>query len=610
MADKQTKPTRQPRKKQQSITQKSSIAVEMWRFYLMWGVVLLCFVLLVGRAFYVQVVNKDFLQNKANANILRTETLKAMRGVISDRHGVPLAISTPIMKVVIDPREYFETKHEFERVTTALKAEPKSRKLKRQLPDENLNLNELADAVGIDRADLIKKLNDRPRSRYLVLKKEVPPPQSDLIIKRKFAGVYSEKTYKRYYPQPQANAQIIGLTNSEGSGIEGLELQLNKRLAGEDGQQKISRDKHGNRVKVPEVIKEVETGENITLSIDSRLQYIMYRELTAVGVANNARSASAIAVDVKTGEILAMSSWPSYNPNDKNGLTNKDAMRNRGAIDMFEPGSTMKPFTISAGLESGQYTPNTIVNTSPGSMRIGNHTIRDTHNYGALTVTGVIIKSSNVGSAKIALSMPYSTLPTFFKRVGFGQRSAVKFPGESSGLILPPSKWNVSEVGTMAYGYGINATMLQLAQGYAMLANHGVQYPLSLYKLDEQPKGNQLLNQKIADQVLLMLEQVTMPGGTAKQANIAGYRVGGKTGTAHKLRPDHRGYSQTEYRALFAGVAPISDPRLAIIVVVENPRGQYYGGLVAAPVFARIMQESLRLMNVPLDKPLETVKTP
>ena len=610
MADKQTKPTRQPRKKQQSITQKSSIAVEMWRFYLMWGVVLLCFVLLVGRAFYVQVVNKDFLQNKANANILRTETLKAMRGVISDRHGVPLAISTPIMKVVIDPREYFETKHEFERVTAALKAEPNSRKLKRQLPDENLNLDELADAVGIDRADLMKKLNDRPRSRYLVLKKEVPPPQSDLIIKRKFAGVYSEKTYKRYYPQPQANAQIIGLTNSEGSGIEGLELQLNKRLAGEDGQQKISRDKHGNRVKVPEVIKEVETGENITLSIDSRLQYIMYRELTAVGVANNARSASAIAVDVKTGEILAMSSWPSYNPNDKNGLTNKDAMRNRGAIDMFEPGSTMKPFTISAGLESGQYTPNTIVNTSPGSMRIGNHTIRDTHNYGALTVTGVIIKSSNVGSAKIALSMPYSTLPTFFKRVGFGQRSAVKFPGESSGLILPPSKWNVSEVGTMAYGYGINATMLQLAQGYAMLANHGVQYPLSLYKLDDQPKGNQLLDQKIADQVLLMLEQVTMPGGTAKQANIPGYRVGGKTGTAHKLRPDHRGYSQTEYRALFAGVAPISDPRLAIIVVVENPRGQYYGGLVAAPVFARIMQESLRLMNVPLDKPLETVKTP
>ena len=607
MVTKQTKQT-QPKHKKKSISEKNTITLDMWRFYLLWGVVLVCFFALVGRAFYVQVINKDFLQNKANANILRTEKLRAMRGVISDRHGVPLAISTPIMKVVIDPKEYFETKAEFDRITKELEKQPNSRKLKRALPDKNLNLDELADAVGIDRAALKKNLNDRPRSRYLVLKKEVPPPQSDLIVKREFAGVYAEKTYKRYYPQPQPNAQIIGLTNSEGLGIEGLEMQLNTRLAGEDGEQKISRDKHGNRVKTPEVVKEVTAGENITLSIDSRLQYIMYRELTAVGVANNARSASAIAVDVKTGEILAMSSWPSYNPNDKNGLKNKDAMRNRGAIDMFEPGSTMKPFTIAAGLESGKYTPNSVISTSPGSMRIGNHTIRDTHNYGSLTVTGVIIKSSNVGSAKIALSMPYSTLPTFFKRVGFGQRSAVKFPGESGGLILPSNKWNVSEVGAMAYGYGINATTLQLAQGYAMLANHGVRHPLSLYKLESEPKGEQIIDKKIADDVLLMLEQVTMPGGTAKQANIPGYRVGGKTGTAHKLRPDHRGYSNTEYRALFAGVAPISDPRLAIIIVVENPRGQYYGGLVAAPVFARIMQESLRLMNVPLDKPLETAK--
>ncbi|TCM69113.1 cell division protein FtsI (penicillin-binding protein 3) [Acinetobacter calcoaceticus] len=605
MLDKRKKPTR---KAQKSISAKPTMALDMWRFHLMWAVVLLCFVGLVARAFYVQVINKDFLQNKANANILRTEKLTAMRGVIYDRNGVPLAISTPIMKVVIDPRDYFETKAEFDRVTAELKAQPNSRKLKRALPEKNLNLDELADAVGIDRADLKAKLNARPRSRYLVLKKEVPPPQADVIIEREFAGVYAEKAYKRYYPQPQANAQIIGLTNSEGTGIEGLEMQLNQRLSGTDGEQKIIRDKHGNRVKSPDVIKEVTAGEDITLSIDSRLQYIMYRELTAVGVANNARSASAIAVDVKTGEIMAMTSWPSYNPNDKDGLSNKDAMRNRGAIDMFEPGSTMKPFTVAAAMDSGKYTPNTVIQTGPGSMRIGNHTIRDTHNYGALTVTGVIIKSSNVGSAKIALSMPYSTLPTFFKRIGFGQRSAVKFPGESGGLILPPSKWNVSEVGTMAYGYGINATMLQLAQGYAMLANHGLQHSLSLYKLDEKPKGEQVIQNKIADDVLLMLEQVTMPGGTAKQAVIPGYRVGGKTGTAHKLRPDHRGYSNTEYRALFAGVAPISDPRLAIIVVVENPRGSYYGGVVAAPVFARIMQESLRLLNVPLDKPLDTAK--
>ena len=605
MVDKQIK---QPRKKQQSITGKNAISVEMWRFYLMWAVVLMCFVSLVGRAFYVQVINRDFLQNKANANILRTEKLKAMRGVIYDRHGVPLAISTPVMKVVIDPRDYFDNKKLFDEITAELANDPHNRKLKRQLPDKNLNLDELADAVGMDRAELKKKLNERPRSRYLVLQKEVPPQQAELIEKRNFQGVYTEKNYKRYYPQPQPNAQIIGLTNSEGVGIEGLEMQLNKRLAGIDGEQQVVRDKKGNRVKDPEVIKEVESGENITLSIDSRLQYILYRELTAAGVANNARSASAIAVDVKTGEILAMTSWPSYNPNDKNGLANKDAMRNRGATDMFEPGSTMKPLTVAMALETGKYQPTTVVNTSPGSMRVGNHTIRDTHNYGQLTLAGIIQKSSNVGVAKIALSLPYSTLPTFLKRVGFGERSAVKFPGESSGLVLPPSKWNVSEVATMAYGYGINATVLQMVDAYAMLANHGVKVPLSLYKLEEPPKGQQMIDPKIADQVLLMMEAVTLPGGTARQANIPGYRVAGKTGTAHKLRADRKGYSEKEYRALFSGVAPVSDPRLAIFVVVENPQGQYYGGLVAAPVFARVMQESLRLMNVPLDKPLDTPK--
>nr|WP_160232272.1 penicillin-binding protein PBP3 [Acinetobacter indicus] len=599
---------KQTGKKQQSVTQKSSLNVDMWRFYLMWGTVLLVFVALVCRAFYVQIINHDFLQNKANANILRTEKLKAMRGVIYDRHGVPLAISTPIMKVVIDPRDYFEAKELYDDTMAELAKDPNNRKLKRQLPNKNLNLDELADAVGMDRQELHQKMHERPRSRYLVLQKEVPPQQAELILKRNFQGVYTEKNYKRYYPQPQPNAQIIGLTNSEGIGIEGLEMQLNSRLAGVDGEQQIIRDKRGNRVKDPEVIQEVEHGENITLSIDSRLQYIMYRELTAAGVANNARSATAIAVDVKTGEILAMTSWPSYNPNDKKGLENKDAMRNRGAVDSFEPGSTMKPFTVAMALESGKYSANTVVNLGGGSMRVGNHTIRDTHNYGNLTLAGIIQKSSNVGVAKIALSLPYSTLPTFYKRLGFGQRSAVKFPGESAGLILPPSKWNVSEVATMSYGYGLNATVLQLVDAYAMIANQGKKLPLSLYKLEGEVQGEQILDPKIAEQVLLMMEAVTLPGGTARQANIPGYRVAGKTGTAHKLRADRKGYSQNEYRALFAGIAPVSDPRLAMFVVVENPTGQYYGGLVAAPVFARVMQESLRLMNVPLDKPLDTAQ--
>lgn len=603
MVDKKTK---QVARKKQSVTTKNALSVDISRFYIMWAVVLLCFLALIGRAFYVQVINKEFLQNKANAKILRTDKIKAMRGVIYDRNGVPLAISTPIMRVVIDPRDYFDNKKLYDETLQALEKDPNNRKLKRQLPDKNLNLDELADAVGMDRADLRQKMEARPRSRYLILKKEVPPQQAELIMQRNFQGVYTEKNYKRYYPQPQPNSQIIGLTNSESVGIEGLEMQLNTRLSGVDGEQQIVRDKKGNRVKDPEIIKEVEAGENITLSIDSRLQYIMYRELTAAGVANNARSATAIAVDVKTGEILAMTSWPAYNPNDKNGLLNKDAMRNRGAVDSFEPGSTMKPLTVAMALESGKYTANSVVNTTPGSMRVGNHTIRDTHNYGQLTLGGIIQKSSNVGVAKLALSLPYETLPTFYKRLGFGQRSAVKFPGESAGLILPPSKWNVSEVATMSYGYGLNATVLQLADAYAMLANKGVKVPLSLYKLEEQPKGEQMIDPKIADQVLLMMETATLPGGTATRATVPGYRVAGKTGTAHKLRADRKGYSTNEYRALFAGVAPVSDPRIAMVVVVENPQGTYYGGTVSAPVFARVMQESLRLLNVPLDKPLES----
>ena len=603
MVDKKTKTTR---KRQQSVTDKHALAVDVRRFYFMWFVVSLVFVLLVARAFYVQVLNTDFLQGKADAQILRNNSIKAMRGVIFDRNDVPLAVSTPVIKVVIDPRDYFEAKQLYEDTMRELEKNPNSGKLKRQLPKKNLNLDELATIVGMDSTVLRQKMQARPRSRYLVLKKEVPPQQAELIKQHNFQGIIFEKNYKRYYPQPQPNAQILGLTNSEGMGIEGLEMQLNERLAGVNGEEQVVRDQKGNRVKDPEIIKEVQHGENVRLSIDSRLQYIMYRELTAAGVANNARSATAIAVDVKTGEILAMSSWPSYNPNDKKGLENKDAMRNRGAVDSFEPGSTMKPLTVAMALESGKYTTNSVIATAPGHMRVGNHTIRDTHNYGSMTLATIIQKSSNVGVAKIALSLPYETLPTFYKRMGFGQRSAVKFPGESAGLILPPSKWNVSEVATMSYGYSLNATVLQMVDAYAMLANKGKKLPLSLYKLEDEPKGEQMIDPKIADQVLLMMEAVTLPGGTARQANIPGYRVAGKTGTAHKLRADRKGYSTSDYRALFAGVAPVSDPRIAMVVVVENPQGKYYGGTVAAPVFAKVMQESLRLLNVPLDKPLDS----
>ena len=600
-----------PKTRQSAVSAKPTLSDDMWRFYVLWGLVIAAFLVLLLRALWVQVLNSDFLQQKANANISTIEKIRTMRGVISDRNQVPLAISTPVMTIVIDPKDYMDAVNGITNAQQELAKDPTNRKYKRQLRQfskNNRDLNQLAQLLGLNAAELQQKVKSRAGSRYLPLKHQVPPAEAQAILAHKFQGVYTEKDYKRYYPQPQPNAQIIGLTNSSGQGVEGLEMQLNKRLSGVDGKQRILRDRHGNRLKVEEVLTSGKAGENITLSIDSRLQYLMYRELTAAGVANNARSATAIAVDVKTGEILAMSSWPSYNPNNPAELKNKDAMRNRGAIDSFEPGSTMKPFTVMMGLTSGKFTPQTIINTSPGSMVVGNHKIRDTHNYGALTLGGILIKSSNVGAAKIALALPYSTLPNFYKTIGFGKRSPVGFPGESAGLILPPSKWNVSEVATMSYGYGLNATVLQLAQGYAMLANHGVEMPLTLYKVDTPPQGRQVVDAKVADAVLGMLEAVTQPGGTATLAVIPGYRVGGKTGTAHKLRSDGKGYSQTEYRALFAGVAPISQPRLAMIVVVENPQGKYYGGLVAAPVFAKIMRESLRLLNVPLDRPLDSAK--
>lgn len=584
------------RTKRKAVVAKPTLAQDMWRFRLLWIAVFVAFVLLICRAFWVQIIESKFLQERADAKILYTEKVQAMRGVISDRNGVPLAISTPVMTLVIDPTDYYQA--QASNAKSIAEGKSQSRK--------SFDLDALAKAAGVDAKKLKSDIKRRERTRYVVIKRQVPPAKAQAILDQNFQGVYTEKTYKRYYPQPQPNAQIIGVTNSNGLGIEGLEMQLNKRLAGIDGEQRILRDRRGNRLKVDEVITQGQAGENIQLSIDSRLQYIMYRELTAAGVANNARSATAIAVDVKTGEILAMSSWPSYNPNNPKTFDNKDAMRNRGAIDSFEPGSTMKPLTVMMALESGKYQPETVINTSPGYMRVGNHTIRDTHNYGPLNLGGIIIKSSNVGVSKIALSLPYETLPLFYKRLGFGQKSAVKFPGESAGLILPPSKWNVSEVATMSYGYGLNATVLQLAQSYAMIANHGQKVPLTLFKVNEPPKAEQMVKPEIADTVLQMLEGVTQPGGTARQAVIPGYRVGGKTGTAHKLRADRKGYSQNEYRALFAGVAPISNPRIAMVVVVENPQGKYYGGLVAAPVFAKIMQESLRLLNVPLDRPLET----
>ncbi len=590
-----------------NVTARASLSHDQWRFRMLWAAMALVFGLIVLRAFYLQVIQHDFLQDKADAMILRTDKVRAIRGMITDRNNVPLAISTPMVTLWFDPWEYTEALRDLQELDQKIAENPTSKVLRRKRPKTSFDLDALALTVGMDAAALKQQtaILAKKHVRYLILKRQMPPAVAQVVLDRKFQSVYRQTDFQRYYPQAQPNAQLLGLTNRAGKGIEGLEMAWNKELAGEDGKVRVMRDKRGNRIKDVEQIKAETPGKDIQLSIDSRLQYIMYRELAAGGIANSARSATAVALDAKTGEVLAMTSWPSFNPNDPKGLDNKDAMRNRAAIDMFEPGSTMKPLTISAALETDKYHVNSVVNTSPGSMRVGNHTIRDHGNNGMLSLEGIIVKSSNVGAAKIALSLPNNTLPSFYKRVGLGAKTDLHFPGESGGLILPQRLWNTAEVATMSYGYGLNATVIQLAQAYAVLAGHGMHYPVTLRKLDHEPQGVRLLDAGIAKSVLHMMEGVVSSSGTAPQAAVPGYRIAGKTGTAHKLRADGRGYSESEYRALFVGVAPVSDPRIVLAVVVENPVGQYYGGLVAAPIFSRIMQESLRLMNVPLDKSLE-----
>jgi len=592
-----------------SVSIRSIVERDGWRFRVLWLITLIIFASIIGRAFLLQIVQRKFLQQKADAMVLSVDTIPAHRGMLLDRFGTPLAVSTPLITLWMDPKEYLQTQADKADTEAKLRSEPNNRSLKIKLPKTNFDLGALALAVGIDPNTLAAQIHDHPRSRYLLLRRQVRPEDADAIMALKFQSVYKQVDSQRYYPQAQPNAQLLGITNRAGRGIEGLEARFDDRLAGHDGKMRVMHDKQGNRIKDIDLIEAERPGEDLTLSIDARMQYIMYRELAAGGIANNARSATAIAMDPETGEVLAMASWPSYNPNDPDGLNNKEVMRNRAVIDSFEPGSTMKPFTISAALESGKYQPFSLVNTSPGSLTVGGHTIHDHGNNGVLDLKGIIIKSSNVGAAKIALSLPSDTLPLFYKRVGFGQKTTLGFPGESRGLILPQKLWNPAEVATMSYGYGINVSLIQLIQGYSTIAAGGVQHPPTLEKITGTAPGKRIFDGKIANSVITMMEGVTAPGGTAIQAAIPGYRVAGKTGTAHKLRPDGRGYSQTEYRGLFVGMAPASHPRLVIAVVVENPVGQYYGGLVAAPVFAKIMSESLRLMNVPMDKPLEPSKT-
>lgn len=530
---------------------------------------------MAARATYLTVVDRDFLRKQGDARMLRMEPIAAHRGILRDRNGLPLAVSTPVVSIWINPKEALSGKLDVAALARTM----------------DLNANWLRD-----------RLQKNRQREFTYIKRHLSPDSAALILAQEFPGVYGMTEYRRFYPEGEVTSHILGFTNLDDQGQEGLELELDEKLRGVPGVKRVLRDLKGSKVKDVAMVRPAQPGQDVYLSFDARTQYLAYRELAQAVEKNGARAATAVALDVETGEVLAMVNQPAFNPNNRTNLR-PDEMRNRAVTDMFEPGSTMKPFTVAAGLESGKYTTASLFNTAPGTLQVYDKLIRDHENYGVINMGTIITKSSNVGAAKIGLSLPRETLPNFFSRIGFGKSTGSGFPGESAGRLQPPERWRPVEIATMSYGYGMTVTALQLARAYAMLAAGGVERPVSFYKVDAPVKGERVLEESIANKLIPMMESVVTTDGTAIKAAVPGYRVAGKTGTAHKAQ--NGGYSSDQYMSTFVGMAPASNPKVVLVVVMDSPSGQYYGGLVSAPVFSRIMAETLRLMNVEPDKSAE-----
>lgn len=552
---------------------RKSLCVRPGRRCLVLALFAIAFAVVAGRAVDLQVLNKKFLQNQAEARHLRVVKMPAHRGMILDRHGEPLAISTPIDSVWANPKE----------LSSAAKLHPV-----------------LAKLLDIKLESLRRLLAKHGGREFIYLRRHVDPALAGQVRNAKIPGVYLEREYRRYYPTGEVMGHVVGFTNIDDVGQEGMELAYDKWLQGRPGAKRVLKDGHRHVVKDVESIRAPHPGRELVLTIDRRIQYLAYRELKAAVQAHHARSGSVVTLDVRTGEILAVVNQPSYNPNNRHRI-NSAAVRNRAITDVFEPGSVLKPLTIAYALESGQYRPNTPIDTSPGIFRVGMNTVRDVRNYGVLNVSGVIQKSSNVGASKIALSMSPEGFWSLLSRAGFGASTGSTFPGEAAGLLTNFEGWDDIELATLSFGYGLSVTCLQLAQSYAMLAADGRRKPISFVRQENPPVGDRIISATTARQVRAMLELAVGEGGTGKRAQIPGYRVAGKTGTVRKAVEG--GYAEHRYSAIFAGLAPASDPRLVTVVVIHEPsNGQYYGGQVAAPVFARVMAGALRLMNVAPDR--------
>jgi len=552
----------------------------VWRARFVFAALLIAFSALVLRALYLQALKTDFLQEKGDARYSRVLEVPATRGRVLDRNGEALAVSTPVKSIWAIPAD------------VQLKPAQKRK---------------LAALTGMTTAELDKKFAD-PSRDFVYLKRQLAPDTAEAITELALHGIYDQREFRRYYPAGEVTAHLIGFTGVDDAGQEGVELAHQDTLGGRAGSRRVLKDRLGRVVEDVESIRAAQDGRNLTLAIDSKIQSLAYSALKSAVVANRAKAGALIALDVRTGEVLALANVPSFNPNNRTRLSGAQ-LRNRVITDLFEPGSTLKPFTVALALESGKVAPQTTIATDPGRLTIAKYTIRDVHPSPALTVTQVLQKSSNVGAAKIALSLPREAMWDLFHRVGFGTAPQLGFPGAAAGRLRPYRSWKPVEQATMAYGHGISLSLIQLARAYTVFATDGELLPLTLVKSDAAVTGERVVSPQTARAVRAMLETAVQPGGTGPRARIMGWRVAGKTGTAHKQ--ENGGYAAHKYLASFVGLAPVSAPRVVIAVMLDEPAaGHHYGGEVAAPVFAQVMQATLRLLGVPHDAPLEPLEAP
>jgi len=548
-----------------------------WRARFVAALILLAFGTLAARSVYLQVVRNDFLQQKGESRYARVIELSATRGRIADRSGDMLAVSTPVKSVWAIPED-------------ARLAPAQAR--------------ELAGLLEMDVRELNRRL--AAEKDFVFIKRQIPPDTAEKVAALNLPGIHLQREYRRYYPAAEVTSHMLGFTGVEDKGQEGIELALDAQLAGKPGSRRVIKDRLGRIVEDVESIKPPQDGKDITLALDAKVQYLAFTHLKQALAEHKAKAGGVVVLDAKTGEVLALANLPAYNPNNRVKLTGAQ-LRNRALTDVFEPGSTMKPFTAALALEKGRFRFDSQIQTAPGRLTIGNATIHDAHPHGLLTVAQVIQKSSNVGTAKIAGAFSPEEMWQMFDALGFGQPLRLGFPGEVGGRLRPFKTWRPIEQATMSYGHGISVTLMQLARAYLVFARDGDLIPLSLTRLESPPiAGKSVFSAQTAREVRAMLEMAVLPGGTAPKAQIAGYRVAGKTGTAHKLEA---GQYADRYVAAFVGFAPVSDPRLLVAVMIDEPSaGKYYGGEVAAPVFAQVMAGSLRTLGVAPDAPLKPVQ--